>query len=303
MSIFISIASYEDPYLIDTVKSALENAKDPDDLIFGLCLQYKIEPDLSFLSKKQKRILSFDPETRPGLVKARYLIKEMMFDEDYFFQIDSHTKFEKNWDETLINLLSELKKINPNGIICAAPSQESYKDRSCSVKWKIANEFPLTFDHTVTYGQPNGSKFFKTQRFSGGGTFMDSKIAKNIFYDNISHAMHEVSYLSFVLIMLGYDMYDIYHCPFIHDNREYNKIIYGNQDFKNKKYSIEYYEKKDNLLYYEFAKAWLYNDKSLFKIKNTTNNVENFWLKIGLFEELFALKEKYDSMSEIKESW
>ena len=39
MSIFISIASYQDPLLVSTIFSAYNNAKDKDDLVFSICDQ------------------------------------------------------------------------------------------------------------------------------------------------------------------------------------------------------------------------------------------------------------------------
>ena len=38
--IFIQIASYRDPQLIPTIKSALENAEFPERIHFGICRQY-----------------------------------------------------------------------------------------------------------------------------------------------------------------------------------------------------------------------------------------------------------------------
>ena len=39
MSIFISIASYQDPLLVSTIFSAYENAENKSDLIFSICDQ------------------------------------------------------------------------------------------------------------------------------------------------------------------------------------------------------------------------------------------------------------------------
>ena len=39
MSIFISIASYQDPLLVSTIFSAYNNADKKDDLIFSICDQ------------------------------------------------------------------------------------------------------------------------------------------------------------------------------------------------------------------------------------------------------------------------
>jgi len=46
MKIFIQVASYRDPQLIPTIQSALENAKRPENLVFGIARQY--HPDDNF---------------------------------------------------------------------------------------------------------------------------------------------------------------------------------------------------------------------------------------------------------------
>ena len=39
MSIFVSIASYQDPLLVSTIFSAYNNAEDKDSLVFSICDQ------------------------------------------------------------------------------------------------------------------------------------------------------------------------------------------------------------------------------------------------------------------------
>ena len=46
MKIFIQIASYRDPELEPTIKNCLENSKNPENLVFGICRQY--HPDDKF---------------------------------------------------------------------------------------------------------------------------------------------------------------------------------------------------------------------------------------------------------------
>jgi hypothetical protein len=46
MKIFIQIASYRDPELTPTIKSCLENAKYPENLVFGICRQYHLTINL-----------------------------------------------------------------------------------------------------------------------------------------------------------------------------------------------------------------------------------------------------------------
>ena len=54
MKIFISIASYQDPMLTNTIFSAYKNADLPQNLIFGICDQSSESIDLDNFSFKEK---------------------------------------------------------------------------------------------------------------------------------------------------------------------------------------------------------------------------------------------------------
>ncbi len=110
--IFVSIAALEEPGLIDTIKNCLGKAKKPENIIFGISLQYESEPDLSFISN-QSRIIryplpDYDNNIGPGIIEIRNAIKKLHKDEEYFLQIDSHTTFDKNWDDILIHDINEM---------------------------------------------------------------------------------------------------------------------------------------------------------------------------------------------------
>ena len=52
--IFISIAALEEPNLQKTIKNALNAATLPENISFGISLQYDQAPDLSFIKNKVK---------------------------------------------------------------------------------------------------------------------------------------------------------------------------------------------------------------------------------------------------------
>jgi hypothetical protein len=62
MKIFIQIASYRDPELKKTIKSAIENAKKPNNLIFGIARQFHPEDGFDNLDeyRKDKRFRILD---------------------------------------------------------------------------------------------------------------------------------------------------------------------------------------------------------------------------------------------------
>ena len=114
MSIFISIASYRDPELTRTIKSAIDNAANPDDVYFGVVLQEleKFEPDLSWVPNLS--LSKIHPKFARGAGFARAEAMKLYNGEDYYLQIDSHTLFEKNWDVLCIKELEKAQEVAKN---------------------------------------------------------------------------------------------------------------------------------------------------------------------------------------------
>ena len=99
----ISVASYRDPQLLPTVRSAWENAKHPESLRFSIVSQGEADehPDLSFVPDSQIRYQKFHWKESKGVCWAREIASRDI-KEPHFLQIDSHSRFRKNWDETIL---------------------------------------------------------------------------------------------------------------------------------------------------------------------------------------------------------
>ena len=114
MKIFIQVASYRDPQLIPTIESALENAKHPENLVFGIARQYHPDDKFDDLSKykddKRFRVLDIFYKDAKGACWARNQIQQLYKDEEYTLQIDSHMRFEKDWDVEMINMITDLQE-------------------------------------------------------------------------------------------------------------------------------------------------------------------------------------------------
>jgi hypothetical protein len=114
MKIFIQIASYRDPQLIPTIKDCISNAKYPENLVFGICRQYHPDDDFDDLSEYENdsrfKILNVVYTATTGVCWARNQVQQLYDNEEYTLQIDSHMRFDKDWDETLINMLTNLQK-------------------------------------------------------------------------------------------------------------------------------------------------------------------------------------------------
>lgn len=114
MSIFISIASYRDPELQNTIRSAIDNAVYPDELYFAVVLQEfeKKEPDLSWVPNLS--IIKMHPRDARGAGFARAKAMSLYSGQEYFLQIDSHTRFEKNWDLLILDQYEKAQDISKN---------------------------------------------------------------------------------------------------------------------------------------------------------------------------------------------
>ena len=101
-NIFVQIASYRDPQLIPTLKSMIENAKNPKKLIIGICRQYHPDDKFDVLDEykndKRFRVTDVLYSESKGVCWARNQVQQLYGGEDYTLQIDSHMRFEKNWD-------------------------------------------------------------------------------------------------------------------------------------------------------------------------------------------------------------
>jgi len=158
MKIFIQIASYRDPELIPTIKNCLLNAKNPESLVFGICRQYHIDDKFDDLSEYENderfRIVDVPYLDAKGVCWARNMVQQLYDGEDYTLQIDSHMRFEKNWDETLINMVVDLQKKGHKkplltGYVSSYNPQNDPEGR-VNVPWR------MVFDRFI----PEGAVFF-----------------------------------------------------------------------------------------------------------------------------------------------
>jgi hypothetical protein len=114
MKIFVQIASYRDPELEKTIQSMIENAKKPNNLRIGICRQYHPEDGFDTLNDYRKdkrfRILDVLYSESKGVCWARNQVQQLYGGEQYTLQIDSHMRFEKNWDDEFIKMVKQLQK-------------------------------------------------------------------------------------------------------------------------------------------------------------------------------------------------
>ena len=132
-SIFIQIPSYRDFEINKTIASAVNNASGQNTLHFGIhqCLLFDSEIVINTNYPDWVKI-NFTDSIAPeniGLQKSRYIANKFYGNEDYYFQIDAHMRFVKNWDLKAIGMMNWYIDIGiSNPLITAYPSSYWYLD-------------------------------------------------------------------------------------------------------------------------------------------------------------------------------
>jgi len=165
MKIFIQIASYRDPELIKTIKSAIENAKRPKNLVFAIARQFNPDDKFDDLSEydndKRFRILNIPYLESKGACWARYLIQQLYEGEDYTLQIDSHMRFAPNWDDELIKMIKQLQKKGYKKPLLTG--YVSSFDPDNDPGGRVQDPWRMTFDRFI----PEGAVFFLPETIPG----------------------------------------------------------------------------------------------------------------------------------------
>jgi hypothetical protein len=156
--IFIQIASYRDPELKPTIKDCIEKAKYPENLVFCIAWQNSVEDEWDKMDEyngdSRFIIIDIPYNESKGACWARNQIQQKYNGEKYTLQIDSHHRFEQDWDEELIKMYNHLvNKGHEKPLITAyAPSYnpENDPESRIMVPWK------MNFDRFI----PEGAIFF-----------------------------------------------------------------------------------------------------------------------------------------------
>lgn len=167
--IFISVASYQDPLLLETLCSAYKNAENKDALIFGVCEQADIGIDVQSIDfKDQIKYELLDPVMAKGPCWARARIQHQITNEEYFLQIDSHTIFAQDWDRILFNYHSWLETcLKNNFVITGYP-------RGFKPNKKLTN-----FELNTAYKKTLGITFREKRIFEDGYYSMQKSFPTN----------------------------------------------------------------------------------------------------------------------------
>ena len=257
-TIFVHLPSYRDPQLFPTIKSALENAKYPKRIHFGICRQFSEEDGFDNLDEyrndKRFKIMDVPYKEAKGLPWARAIINEQLLtDEDYICQLDSHHRFEKNWDETLIDMHSGLEARGFNPILAAyLPLYTPFNDPQGRTMEPWQQQFACFYPHGTIFIRPGLLHGWKDMteppmsRFlSGHFCFARSKWAKEIKHDpNIYFSGEELN-LTVRSYTHGYDLFHPHKLVIWHSTmrEERSGILKWDDDSKN---GVNWWKKQED---------------------------------------------------------
>tara|TARA_B100002019_G_scaffold292234_1_gene314758 strand:- start:19377 stop:20636 length:1260 start_codon:yes stop_codon:yes gene_type:complete len=222
-SIYIQIASYRDPDLVNTISDLVKNSSGKNKLRVGVIDQYCEEDNFYDIEKDFKELKSkhstldyekINYKDTKGVCWVRHLLNKKYKREKYTLQLDSHHRFIKDWDLVLIKMLKDLEKEGYKKPLlttyCPAFIQQTGE--------KFSHATQMDFDRFT----PEGALFFKSglvpnweekelpvpSRFiSGHMIFVDGKFCKEVVYDPYYLFHGEEINLTVRAYTHGYDLF------------------------------------------------------------------------------------------------
>jgi hypothetical protein len=239
-TIFISIASYRDPELIPTIKDCIANAKNPKRLRFGICWQHDETESLDeFKDDSRFKIIDVPYSYSKGTCWARNMVQELYDGETYYLQLDSHHRFTKNWDDTLLKMFKALKKDGYKKPLLTAylPGFDPKNDPNS----RINECWGLEFDRYLPEGPifikphsiPNWNKLkspVPSRFLSAHFIFTLGQWAKEVKYDPYYYFHGEEPSLAARSYTYGYDLFQPHKVIIWHEYTRSGKVKQWDDD-------------------------------------------------------------------------
>lgn len=213
--IFIQIASYRDSQLLPTITDALKKAKHPLNLVFGVVDQSTVQTS-SLASSSIIRYIHVAPMLSEGACWARAKANTLYNGEEFFMQIDSHTRFAEHWDEILLKQLEHT--CCPNPVLSCYPNKywledgkDVYGPEGCYVA--VVSGWTGT---SVTLAPGNSVSVMRNGLSLAGGFIFGIGSFASVPYDPNIYFLGEEIILSVQAFTRGFDILHPSSCPIFH---------------------------------------------------------------------------------------
>lgn len=198
-TIFISIASYRDEVCNSTLKSIYSMASNPKNVYCGVVQQNDSskdedcllgssnDTDASIVTENvtMMRIKHFEAK---GPCWARYLASTLWSGQEYFLQIDSHSKFVKDWDKKCIRMMKRLKEMGAQKAVVShyPKSMDAYEDGKPTEVTKMCQSFFNNRDMLSFLGagiEESNNDFYETPYVAAGFMLSSYTLLDDVPYD------------------------------------------------------------------------------------------------------------------------
>jgi uncharacterized protein (UPF0297 family) len=252
-TIFIHLPAYREPELVPTIKSALENAEFPERIHFGICRQFNPEDKFDnvdeFRNDKRFNIYDMNYTEAKGLPYARSIINDQLLtNQDFVCQLDSHHRFDKNWDSTLLKWYYDLKNDGYNPLICGySPYYDPFNDPAGRTMEPWLSEAACFYPFGTIFIRPCGipdwqnlTKPFPARFLSGHFAFGPNKWAKEVRHDPVLYFSGEEINLTVRSFTSGYDLFHPHRVVIWHATMrtERDGILFWDDQYKRGDYSF-----------------------------------------------------------------
>ena len=216
-TIFIQVASYRDLDLCNTLRDCIDKAEFPERLRFGIVNQFN-ESDAFCLDvcdyeeDDRFKIYNIEHHQSLGACWARSEVNKMYAGEDFAFQIDSHSRFIKNWDSALISSWESLG--DPKAIYTSYPSP--FDPNKPQEKWekRVYAIYVYNIERNMTQQRPkfmedwfSRKKPYRARHVAAGFIFCKGSVVSEIPYDPNFYFSGEETSLSVRFFTHGYNLY------------------------------------------------------------------------------------------------
>lgn len=230
-NIYVSIASYRDLELTDTVYSLLKQSKDPNKIFLYIFCQDEHHPKLehifNFFNFKNFIYHKVHFSEAKGVGYARHITQsKLTTDFKYYLQIDSHTRFIKNWDEVLINDYENSCKFWNSDIIFSSYPLPYVYDENGNEKFtdgnnaniakliKVENKHTYKIDYQARKIERHGEwhkQFCAGFAFGLSKYFIDIPYDKLLYFEGEEHLMSIRFFCNNIKIIAPYRSYCYHH--------------------------------------------------------------------------------------------
>ena len=293
-SIFIQISAYEDHELHKTIMDCIKKSSGNNELHFGINVVFK-DYDIFIPSVPNLKIQKSKAPLNLGVGIGRYIANQFYDGQDFYLQVDAHTRFASNWDELIIESYNLYKNEGCNPVLTTYPSPYWYEEGkekleenpgTSAIDFRTENiDLFKTTKFFHQYSKATDGSIF-TKSISGGSVFSSGDIASILPNKKMFNWGEEMLY-AIRLFTHGYDLMIpqkqyLYHLYYNHEKPEGNFRALSGNDFPSE---VNQIAEESNKEIYRIITNNIISDEGL----GDKRTLDDYWYYIDLSEDLISI--------------